>query len=665
MASPIQATGLGSNLDVSGLVSKLMEVEKQPLTKLTQDQASVTLKISAFGTFKGSVSSLQASLAGLQQASAFNASKVTVADAGVASASAQSGADPGTHSLEVTSLAVAQRLKTATTFTKTTDTVGSGTLTLDFGSLVDDGNGGKKFQVNSDHPTQNIKIDAAHSSLSGVRDAINAAKAGVSASIVNDGTGNRLVISSNSTGTTNSIRLTVADDDTGNTDASGLSQLAYDPATGGSANMQEVIGAADAKFKLDGLDVTKASNTVSDVLEGTTINLLKTNKDAPTTLTIAQDTSGMKASVDGFVKAYNEMVDGVTKLTGYDAASKVAGTLSGEPAIRSLAQQIRATMSSVVAGGTKGFNSLSQVGITFDSEGKLSVNASKLDTALRSNPAAVQALFATGTQTSDSLVKYEGATSSTTAGVYAVNIGALATQSKVVGSQAANLTIDNVNDVLNLSVNGVSTSVTLTQGVYADASALASELQTRINGSSTLSSQGISVSVTQTNGVLTLTSNQYGSASKIVFEGGSTAEDPLFGAGRTVTNGVDVSGSLGGNIATGSGQTLKASNGLAVSVLGGATGDRGNVTYSRGIAVQLDSLLSKALGDKGSIASSTHALEAQNKDMDAQKERINSTLAEKEQRYLKQFNSLDSMISSMQSTMAYMSQQLNALNSNK
>jgi flagellar hook-associated protein 2 len=186
-------------------------------------------------------------------------------------------------------------------------------------------------------------------------------------------------------------------------------------------------------------------------------------------------------------------------------------------------------------------------------------------------------------------------------------------------------------------------------------------VQSRLNGSTTLSSKSVSVSVSQTAGVLSLTSNQYGSASKIVFEGG-TATDTLFGTSPTLSDGVDVAGSLGGNIATGSGQTLKASNGLAVSVLGGATGDRGSITFTRGIAVQLDNLLSKALGDKGSIASSTHALEAQTKDMDAQKVRINSTLAEKEKRYLSQFNSLDSMISNTQSTMAYLTQQLNALN---
>ena len=129
-------------------------------------------------------------------------------------------------------------------------------------------------------------------------------------------------------------------------------------------------------------------------------------------------------------------------------------------------------------------------------------------------------------------------------------------------------------------------------------------------------------------------------------------------------NGVDVAGSLGKIAATGTGQTLKAANGLAVNVLGGALGDRGNISFTRGIAVQLDSLLSKALGQKGSIASSTSALEAQNKDMDKQKARINSQLEEKEKRYLKQFNSLDSMISNMSSTMAYLSQQLSALNNN-
>jgi len=316
-----------------------------------------------------------------------------------------------------------------------------------------------------------------------------------------------------------------------------------------------------------------------------------------------------------------------------------------------------------VSGNSAGYNALSQVGISFDSSGKLSVNSSKLSTALTTNPAAVQALFATGAQTEDSLVKYASSTSTTPGGKYTLNVSQIATQGNAVGSAAAALTIDGTNDVLNVKVNGVSTSVTLGHATYTDATALAAEVQSRLNGSSTLSAKSMTVSVTQSAGVLTLSSNQYGSGSTVAFEGGSAAS-ALFGT-PTSTDGVDVAGSIGGVLANGSGQTLKAGNGLALDVLGGATGDRGGVTFTRGLAVQLDSLLTRALGTKGSIASSTKALEAQSKDMDAQKERINSSLAEKEKRYLAQFNSLDSTISSMQSTMAYLAQQLTALNSTK
>jgi len=661
MASPIQATGLGSNLDVNGLVSKLMEVEKAPLTKLTQNQAAVTLKVSAYATFKGNVSALQSSLAGLQQVSAYSAAKATVADTAVASASASSGADIGTHSLEVSKLAVSHRLKTDTTFAKSTDIVGTGTLTLDFGTFD-----GANFTTNADRPTANIKIDAAHSSLAGVRDAINAAKAGVTASIVNDGTGNRLIVSSNSTGTSNSIRLRVADDDNAPLDAAGLSVLAYDPAAaaGSGKNMKEVTAAQNAEFKVDGLDIVKQSNTVTDVLEGTTLTLLKTNAGAPTTLSIASDTSGLKTSVDNFVKAYNELNDSVKKLTGYDEATKTAGTLNAEPAIRTLASQIRATLSNVVTGAPGGYNALAQVGITFDSTGKLNVNNSKLDTALKNNPSAVQSLFATGAKSEDALVKYASSTATTPGGTYGVNITQLATQAKAIGTAPAALTIDATNDSLSVKINGTSTTITLAHGTYTAAN-LAAEAQTKINGSSALSSKSIGVTVTESAGVLTMATNDYGSASSIVFEGQGSGQTALFGVGApNVQNGVDVAGTIGKVAASGSGQTLKAANGLAVSVLGGALGERSSITFTRGIAVQLDSLLSKSLSDKGSIASSTHALEQQNKDMDKQKERINATLAEKEARYLKQFNSLDSMLSNMQSKMAYLSQQLSALNNN-
>src|SRR5262245_25297073 len=132
MASLV-STGLGSGLDIESLVTKLMAIERQPLTVLAAKEASYQAKITAYGTLKGNLSTFQTSVAALSSASAFNTQKATLADTSIATVSTTSAASLGNFSLEVTNLAVSQKLRTAGTYTDTTSTVGSGTLTIDFG----------------------------------------------------------------------------------------------------------------------------------------------------------------------------------------------------------------------------------------------------------------------------------------------------------------------------------------------------------------------------------------------------------------------------------------------------------------------------------------------------------------------------------------------------
>lgn len=657
----IAATGLGSNLDVNGLVDKLMSVEKQPLTKLDQKEAAVQVKISAYGTFKGAVGALQTSLAGLQNLTNYNAISTSVADSAVASVSAIASADLGTHTLEVQELAVAHRLKSET-FASTTDPIGTGTLTIQFGSYD---SGMNEFTANSARTSKSITIDSTNNSLAGIRDAINQSDAGVTASIINDGTGNRLVVTSKYTGTDSTLKISVTDSDNGHTDTSGLSQLAYDPtaSAGAGQNLSQVTEAKDARFLLDGIQIIKGSNTVSDALSGVTLNLAKTNNGSATTFTIAKDTSKIKAAIDGFVTAYNELDTTVDSLTRYDSATNTAGELSGDAAVRQISGRIRDTLSHVISSNPDGYNALSQIGITLSRDGQLSVDGGKLDAALAKDPLAVQGLFATAGHTSDSLVSYVKAGSSTKPGTYALNVTQLATQGNAVGSTAAALTIDSLNDTLALNIDGKSTTLTLNQNTYASAAALAADLQSQINGNSTFSSAGIKVEVTESAGILTVTSKSYGSASKVSLSGGTGLAD-LFGT-PTSTDGLDVAGNLGTGKTTGSGQQLTTDNGLVVQVDGGAIGDRGTVRFMRGIAVELDELLANVTGSKGTLASKVDGLQESVKDIDEKREFLNRQLEAKEQRYLNQFNTLDGLLSNMQATMSYLTQQLSSLNNNK
>jgi flagellar hook-associated protein 2 len=184
----LSSPGLGSGLDVNGLVSQLMALESRPLTALATKEANYQAQLTAYGSLKGALSSFQSTVSALSTPAMFSAVNASVADATIATVIASSAATAGSYSLEVQTLAQAHKL-TSAAFADTTTDIGTGTLTIQFGTYS-----GGTFALNPDKAVQTITIDSSKSSLAGVRDAINTANAGVMASIVNDGTGNRLVI---------------------------------------------------------------------------------------------------------------------------------------------------------------------------------------------------------------------------------------------------------------------------------------------------------------------------------------------------------------------------------------------------------------------------------------------------------------------------------------
>jgi len=666
----ISAAGVGSNLDVDGIVSQLMAVEKQPLTLMQNTESDYKAKLSAYGTLKGALSSLQSAMQGLADGTKFQAAAVSVADTSVLTATANGTngkAVPGSYSVEVGQLAQQQKIR-SDGFASTSSVVGSGTLTIEFGSYDSAAN---TFTLNGTKAAQTITIDPSSNTLSGVRDAINAANIGVSATIINDGTSNRLVLTSKDTGAANSIKISTSDDDGLNLDAAGLSQLAFDPtaSAGSGKNLTQAQAAQDAKLKIDGIDISKSSNTVTDAIEGVTLNLLKTNSGSPTTLGVSHDSAGITAAINTFVTSYNSINQTLSDLSSYNAAAKTGGVLQGDSAALSIQMRIRATLSAAVGnmGGTgTGLSSLSQIGVSFQKDGSLALDSTKLQKALDNNFDDIAGLFAVGAKPSDSLISYVDATSKTVSGNYAVAITQLAAQGSLTGSQAAGLTITaGVNDQLNVLVDGVAASITLGAGTYASADALAAEVQTRLNGAGSLMGADNSVAVSQSGGVLNITSSRYGSASGVTITGGNGA-DTLMGAAPVAKAGLDVAGTINGVAATGTGQTLMAatgdaSEGLRLNVIGGSLGARGTINFSRGYADQLNTLATNFLASDGAIASRTNGLNASIKDMDKRQDDFNQRMVDVEARYRAQFTALDTMLSNLNQSSAFLTQQLASL----
>lgn len=658
-----------SVLDINSIVGQLMAVERRPLTKLAAKEAGYQAKLSAYGSVKGAVSSFQAALQALNSPGKFQSVTATASDTSVFSASATSSAVPGTYSLEVTSLAQPQKLAAAGQASSSA-AIGAGTattVTFDFGTisggtLADGIYSGASFVSNGDG-TKSITIDSSNNSLQGIRDAINAAKMGVTATIVNDGSGSpyRLALAADHNGIDQSLKISVSGD------AAIDSLLAHDPA--GTQNLTETVTAKNANLKINGVAVTKTSNTISDVVEGVTLNLSKVTS-SPATLTVARDTNAIKTSINSFVKAYNELSGTLKNVSAYDAAAKKGAILQGDATVRSLQTQLRAMIGTPVEGAPGDLTTLTSIGITFQKDGTLAVDQGKLGTAMADHFDEIASLFAAVGSSTDSLVSFSSATSSTRPGSYALDVTQVATQGKTVGKA---VTVPVViaagsNDTLNLSINGVSASVALSPGSYTTAGALAAELQAKINGAAALSGAGVSVAVSESGGKLTITSVKYGSGSTVLISGG-TAELSLGFDGDTPSDGADVAGTIAGMTASGAGQVLTANSGdatgLAVVVNGGALGNRGKLHYSQGYAATLNKWASSILDGDSIISARTDGIDRSIKDIAKRRTEFETRLVNMEKRYRAQFVALDSMLASMNNTSNYLTQQLANLPGNQ
>ena len=662
--SPVTSSASGgTNINVASIVSQLMTVEQQPLNQLSIKQAGIQSKISAYGSVQGALSAFQGAMSGLANVSALQGLTVSPSDSTVLTASAANIATPGTYSIGVTSLAQSEQLVAAGQASQTA-AIGLGgttTLTFDFGTIAGATSVGGKYTgatfTSNGNGTKTVSINATNNSLQGIRDAINAANIGVTATIINDGSANpyRLSLSSNSSGASNSVKISVAPGVPGDTALSNL--LAQDPGTApasGTQNLTETSAAQNANFTVNGVAVSKSSNSVSDVIHGVTLNLLKSS--APITLSVAQDPAAVSTAANAFVSAYNTMHSAISSVTAYDATTQTGAILQGDFAVNTVASQMRQVLNTAVNSGGA-LTSLADIGITFQKDGTLALDSTKLSTAVTSHYGDIAALFGTVGKASDSLVSYSSAASTVKPGNYAVNITQLATQGNIAGLAAAGTAIiTGVNDTLNVVINGISAAITLAAGNYT-ATTLAAEVQAKINGAVS----GASVIVTPSpTGVFTIASSSYGSSSSVAISGNGA--NSLLGGVPTPTAGLDVGGTIGGLTATGSGQFLTSgggnSFGLKIQVSGGALGARGTVNYSHGYADLLNQYATSQLNGSGLLKTATDGLNKGITDIQNQKAALNVRLAAIQASYTSQFTALDSLLSSMNSTQQYLTQQL-------
>jgi flagellar hook-associated protein 2 len=370
----INFSGLATGIDTKSIVSQLMALERAPEQILNTQKTKMQSQVSAYNQLSSALTSLQSLMAGMNTADTFAAKTASVADSTVAGATASSSSQTGTHTLKVTSLARSQTLVSESTINSgyasdTAQNFGTGTISIaNSADLL--------------HPVT-VNIDNTNNSLQGVAAAINASGANVTASVVNDGSGTpyRLAIIGKDTGT-NSVTASL----TGGT---------YDAPT-----FAEKVSASQAVFQLDGIDMTRPTNTVADALPGISLTLQGPTNSSGTTITIGNDTAAVTTKINNFVSSYNNVMNLINQDTAYDATTNTAGVLFGDSTIRTVLDTLQTTLTNQLSGATGSFSSLADIGVTTDRyTGVLSVDSSKLSNALSTDFKSVSSLFTQNTGT--------------------------------------------------------------------------------------------------------------------------------------------------------------------------------------------------------------------------------------------------------------------------
>ncbi len=583
MAS-IQSLGIGSGLLTSDLIDKIVASERDATdARMAAKKAEIDAKVSAYGAVKNTIDALRTKAKALGDAPSLLINTATSSNPSAVSASATNKARGGVHTVEVSALARAHTIASHR-YDDITSVVGSGTLTLRFGTTTFSEAGAyQSFTANPDRTDATVVIDDSNNSLAGVRDAINSAGIGVTANIINDGAGYRLVLSSDKLGAAQSIEISATEGTT-----PGLSALAFNAAASTpDTNMTQTVAAEDARVMIDGIVITRDSNSVSGVVDGLTFNLQATNAGAPAVVSVAQDTAGIADKMKAFVDAFNDVRALTEQLTKYNTDEKQGSLLTGDPAVRGIRAQLQRLMLVSVAGvGSGSIRSLVDIGITSDQDNQyyLTLDQAKLTAALAKDPAGVQGLLASQSTASDSLVSFSGFGSKTQAGSYPVNVTRLASHGSLAGGSIGagafpGVTVGDTNDNLAVTIDGIASgTLTLAHGSYATGAAMAQEIQTRINADSALRAAGVTASVSfdASDNHFVVASTRYGATSKVAITtvDTATAADLGFSVAEGQA-GVDVAGTINGIVANGSGQFLSLPAGPQEAMSG----------YNRGAAV--------------------------------------------------------------------------------
>lgn len=647
----VNQLGGGSGVDTNKLVNQLVQLERAPQEqRLDRREQRLESEISGLGLLRQGVDELQNSVEALANPDTFNAKSASISDTSLMAVNAlEPDAVPGNYRIKIEQVAQSQSLSSGA-YESLDSAVGTGSLTLRFG----DWDGGI-FNLDSEAQGATIEIDESNNSLSGLRDAINKADIGVQASIVGQDGSYQLLLTG-PTGASRELELSATEGT-----EPGLASFNYNETQQNLTQQQE---GRDSIIRVNGLQVTRSSNTIDDVIDGVEFDIFNSSDTEEISINITEDRSMSEQAIRDFVEAYNTFYEDVQFLTDNDEGEDGQGSLRNDSLADGLLRTLRSTLGGSVPGLEGGFSALATIGIRTRQDGTLQIveDGSNTDfqAAMNNHFDAVKDLFVPNTRSSSSRIDVVDFSGRSQPGDYDVVITQEATKGVYEGTaMATGFPLDTTGKDYSFSIKvdgRESGQITLpSDKQYADGDELAADLQSLINSDSNLKEGFAEVAVTYDTDTnqFRIESDRYGASSTVEFTNvGADMADLGISQGAG-TAGQNVAGTIDGREAFGFGNILRPAlgdpaEGLAMEVLPGATS--ATIGFSRGIGSTLTSQLDSYLKSSGSISQRESSLKDDLSDVEDDREaldrRIDSFRAIQEAK----FRSMEQIVRSLNST---------------
>jgi len=680
----IQSLGAGSGIDTNSLVTQLTAIEKAaPQARIDNKRDLAQTQISDFGLLSSALSTLKDAASVLTEPEGLfsKSASFTESDALVPTSLA-TDVKAGTYAFTVNQTAQSQALAFEG-FSDPSDAVGEGTVTLNFGAWARDVDGDINGGFTQDNASEStaITIDSTNNSLQGLRDAINEADVGVTASIVFDGSDYHLTVLAES-GEQNQLEIVVEESggSPSNTDGSDLSRFAFSAAVTGFEN-SETQGGRDAQLTINGLVVNRSSNTITDVVEGITLDILKATSAGETvTVTVTDDKAFAEQNVRGFVDAYNAFLEAVDPIFGTNEVENddgdtetVVGSLANDGLAKSALTQIRGLIASSIPGlSDSNLTSLTNIGIRTELDGSLSINEKDFNAAFTDNFEDVQKLLAPYTSSSSDEVIINSFSDNTKSGEYNIVITQAPAKGVYDGDPVTGISfpLDTTGKTYTFEINVDGTSselLTIPADTYTSESQLAAALQTLINTDTQLSGAGAEVTVgfNSSSGGFDIVSSQYGGTSNVSISAASA--DSLADLGFTIkdgTPGSTTAGTIDGESGFGSANVLlpklgDPGEGLAMII--GENATSATVNFSRGFAGELENLIDSFLSASGPISQRQETLSVSIESLDDDQEKLDRRISSYEERLIQQYIAMERILSSLSSSGSFLDSLIDTL----